>query len=599
MTADPATSDRPASPDEAEPPSRLAGLPLFATATAPVAPAGLHAVPAVRADAGASSLAQPAAAADGSLAQPAAAADGSLARGPGTLAQPRQAAASALAQDPGTLAHLPSSVFAGSRPPAGPAPTDLPPGPPVQQAPGRLASSRATVPAGPVGTVDWAQVRAFRQQAAELLTAQLRDRSGLDEPARREIGRSLIVAMLRDHADSLLAEGAAAPSPPQEQALAAAIFDALFGLGRLQPLVDDPDVENVEITGCDQVHLVYGDGRVRPGPAVADSDEELIETLAFLAARSGGSERAFTPANPILDLTLHGGARLAARAWITPRPTVVIRRHRLTEVDLADLQRLGMVDGVLAEFLAAAVRANKTIVVSGPQGAGKTTLVRALCNEMDPWERLGTIETEYELGLHQMPERHHRIVAHEARPGTGERTAGGRAAGEITLDDLLYACLRLNLSRVIVGEVRGKEVIPMFKAMQAGAGSLSTTHAHDARAAIERLVTCALEAGPHVTQEYAYLQIASHIDLIVQIGVTDHTSRGGRKHRYVSEVIEVARGEGGRPAVSDLFAPGPDGWAVPRTRPSFLADLQSVGFDAGWLDQRDGNWTPPSTRPSS
>ena len=349
------------------------------------------------------------------------------------------------------------------------------------------------------------------------------------------------------------------------------------------------------------MHLVYGDGRVRPGPPVADSDEELIETLAFLAARSGGSsgsgERAFTPANPILDLTLHGGARLAARAWITPRPTVVIRRHRLTEVDLADLQRLGMVDGVLAEFLAAAVRANKTIVVSGPQGAGKTTLVRALCNEMDPWERLGTIETEYELHLHEMPERHHRIVAHEARPGTGERTAGGRAAGEITLDDLLYASLRLNLSRIIVGEVRGKEVIPMFKAMQAGAGSLSTTHAHDARAAIERLVTCALEAGPHVTQEYAYLQIASHIDLIVQIGVDDQTSRGGRKHRYVSEVVEVARGEGGRPAISDLFAPGPDGRAVPRTRPSFLADLQAAGFDPGWLDQRDGTWTSSGMAP--
>jgi len=443
--------------------------------------------------------------------------------------------------------------------------------------------------------VDWGQVRAFRQQAAELLTAQLRDRAGLDEPARREIGRSLVIAMLRDHADSLLAEGAPAPSAAQQQALATAIFDALFGLGRLQPLVDDPDVENIEITGCDRVHLVYGDGRVRPGPPVADSDEELIETLAFLAARSGGSsgsgERAFTPANPILDLTLHGGARLAARAWITPRPTVVIRRHRLTEVDLTDLQRLGMVDGVLAEFLAAAVRANKTIVVSGPQGAGKTTLVRALCNEMDPWERLGTIETEYELHLHEMPERHHRIVAHEARPGTGERTAGGRAAGEITLDDLLYASLRLNLSRIIVGEVRGKEVIPMFKAMQAGAGSLSTTHAHDARAAIERLVTCALEAGPHITQEYAYLQIASHIDLIVQIAVDDRSSRGGGKSRYVSEVVEVARGEGGRPAISDLFAPGPDGRAVPRTRPSFLADLRAVGFDTGWLGQRDGTWT--------
>ncbi|MHB8913308.1 MAG: ATPase, T2SS/T4P/T4SS family, partial [Lysobacter sp.] len=213
----------------------------------------------------------------------------------------------------------------------------------------------------------------------------------------------------------------------------------------------------------------------------------------------------------------------------------------------------------------------------------------------------------YELHLHQLPARHRRVVAHEARPGTGERTADGRAAGEITLDDLLYSSLRLNLSRIIVGEVRGREVIPMFKAMQAGAGSLSTTHAHDARAAVERLVTCALEAGPYVTQEYAYLQIASHIDLIVHIGTrtdshtgqhanaADRTSAtapgGGRMHRYVSEVIEVSRGEGGRPAVTDVFAPGADGRAVPRTRPSFLPDLQRAGFDPAWLDQTGGTWT--------
>jgi pilus assembly protein CpaF len=470
---------------------------------------------------------------------------------------------------------------------------------PLPVAPGAAASSddqmtEHRAAGGDRAGVDWAQVRAFRQQAAELLTVQLRDRGGLDEDSRREIGRALIVTMLRDHADALLAEGAPTPTPAQESALAEAIFAALFGLGRLQPLVDDEQVENIEITGCDRVHLVYGDGRVQPGPPVADSDEELIETLAVLAARSGGQsgsgERAFSPANPILDLTLHGGARLAARAWITPRPTVVIRRHRLTDVDLDDLRALGMVDDVLAQFLAAAVRAGRSIVVSGAQGAGKTTLVRALCAEMDPWERIGTIETEYELHLHQMPERHQRVVAHEARPGTGERTADGRAAGEITLHDLLYASLRLNLSRIIVGEVRGREVIPMFQAMQAGAGSLSTTHAHDARAAVERLVTCALEAGPHVTQEYAYLQIAAHIDLIVHIGVDDRTHVGGRKHRYVSEVLEVGRGEGGRPAITDVFMPGPDGRAVPGTRPSFLTELQHAGFDPAWLEQTAGTW---------
>jgi pilus assembly protein CpaF len=613
VTSEP-TAERLLAPDS-EPVNRLAGLPLFATVqSAEQPPPRLAAVPSpiapqhqtpvhetpphdlaprpdAAADSAAAGLAHSPVPPLASLARPLEATAAAAGAAPTTLARELPDGAAGLAREPLLaavgLAHQPQGGLAG------PAPLSTPTA--VPGLPDHAGARREPPPHAHTGSgVDWAQVRAFRQQAAELLTGQLRDRTGLDEASRREIGRALIVAMLRDHADNLLAEGGSPPSPAQEHALAGAIFDALFGLGRLQPLVDDPAVENVEITGCDQVHLVYGDGRVQPGPPVADSDEELIETLAFLAARSGGrsgsGERAFSPASPILDLTLHGGARLAARAWITPRPTVVIRRHRLTDVDLDDLRRLAMLDDALVAFLSAAVRAGKTIVVSGAQGAGKTTLVRALCNEMDPWERIGTIETEYELHLHELPDRHRRVVAHEARPGTGERTTDGRAAGEITLDDLLYSSLRLNLSRVIVGEVRGREVIPMFKAMQAGAGSLSTTHAHDARAAIERLVTCALEAGPHVTQEYAYLQIASHIDLIVQIGVDDQTSAGGRKHRYVREVIEVARGEGGRPAITDVFGPGPDGRAVPRTRPSFLSDLERAGFDAAWLDSHTGTW---------
>ncbi len=446
--------------------------------------------------------------------------------------------------------------------------------------------------AAPTGEVDWGQVRAFRQQAAELLTAQLRDRPGLDEATRREIGRALIVSMLNDRVDSLIAQGTPAPTPAAQHALSTAIFDSLFGLGRLQPLVDDPDVENIEIRGYDRVHLVYGDGAVQVGPPVADSDEELIETLAFLASQSG---RAFTPLNWELDLRLHGGHRLAARAWRCPRPTVVIRIHRYTDIDLGDLQRLGMVDGVLAHFLGAAVRAGKAIVVSGEQGAGKTTLVRALCSAMDPWESIATIETEFELHLNEMPARHYRVVPYEGRPGSGERGLDGRSAGEVTLDGLLYSVLRTNVSRIIVGEVRGPEVIPMLKAAQSSTGTLSTTHAHSARAAIDRLATCALESGPHVTSEFAYLLIAGGIDLIVQIGVQDDTHTGGRKHRYVSEVLEVAPGEYGRPALSDVFTPGPDGRAVPRTRPSFLADLERVGFEPAWLDQTSGTWTD-STR---
>ena len=187
-------------------------------------------------------------------------------------------------------------------------------------------------------------------------------------------------------------------------------------------------------------------------------------------------------------------------------------------------------------------------------------------------------------------------MPYEGRPGSSERGIDGRSAGEVTLDGLLHSVLRTNVSRIIVGEVRGAEVIPMLKAAQSSTGTLSTTHAHSARAAIERLATCALESGPHVTSEFAYLLIAGGIDLIVQIGMQDDTHAGGRKHRYVSEVLEVAQGENGRPALTDVFTARPDGRAVPRTRPSFLADLQRAGFDPAWLDHSSGTW--PSSIPA-
>jgi len=185
------------------------------------------------------------------------------------------------------------------------------------------------------------------------------------------------------------------------------------------------------------------------------------------------------------------------------------------------------------------------------------------------------------LHLHKLPERHRRQVSFEARPGSGERAPDGRPAGEIDLDELVADSLRFNLSRLIVGEVRGPEVLAMFKAMQSGAGSMSTTHAHSARAAIERLVTCAMEAGPHVTDAYGYRQVGSHINLIVQTAMrTAGDHRRPTRTRYVAEVVAVEAGENNRPATTSLWAPDPvTGRAVPGTLPSaWAADLAGFGF---------------------
>jgi pilus assembly protein CpaF len=433
-----------------------------------------------------------------------------------------------------------------------------------------------------IGT-DWALVARLRTQASERLSASLGEEPGhLNRDAQQELGRSIIIDLLQTEAQQHLSAGNGSWSTSEQHAVAKAVFDALFGLGRLQPLVDDDRIENIIITGHDTVRLELTDGTIIPGEPVADSDSELIEFLVFLASRSELNARPFSPAQPRLHLRLDGGCRLAAAAWVTSRPSVVIRRHRLRRVSLDDLVELNALTPLAASFLSAAVRARKSIVVAGPQGAGKTTMVRALCAEIPPHEAIGTFETEYELHLHEMPDQHPIVHAWEARPGSGEHGADGRQAGEFSIDEALYDSFRFNLSRQIVGEVRGREVIAMIKAMESGAGSISTTHAGNAQAALRKLVTCAMESRAHVTHEYATRAIAENIDLVVQLQLETTLLAGGaaRRDRWVSEILAVTPGEREKGyATTHVFRSGAGRIAVAGVLPDEYRDLERHGFD--------------------
>lgn len=441
---------------------------------------------------------------------------------------------------------------------------------------------------------DPAVVRQVRRVVAERLAARLQVEQITDHATRRELARSLVADELSDRARQRVRDGVEPWTAPTEIGLAAAVMADLFGLGRLQPLVDDPDVENIEVDGHDSVWISYADGHDRPGPAVADSDEELIEMIQLLAARSGSTERTFSSTHPALHLRLDDGSRLAAMAWTTPRPHVVIRRHRVRDVDLDDLVRLDTLDTALAAFLRAAIGAGKNIVVTGLQNAGKTTLIRALANEFAPMERFATIEKEYELHLHDLPHRHPRVVAMEGREGSAEKDAHGRRAGEVTLTDLVTDALRMNLRRIIVGEVRGPEVLPMLEAMSTGDGSLCTLHARTAQHAIDRIVTLCLSAGVSMTEAFAYRLLAGSVDLVVHVNLLDESATGGPKHRFVSHVVEInGLGESHRPATTAVFGPGGDGRAVPLHRPGCLDDLVRAGFDPTFLDHSDGTWSAP------
>lgn len=477
------------------------------------------------------------------------------------------------ANEYGDLTRLP--LFAQSAPSGSDQARALPP------RAGRIMETMAVSTSYESVEVDWHLVAALRSQASEQLSQTVAaERGRLDRSAQEELGRSIVLDLVESAMAEAVNAGAAAWSPAHQDGLARAVYDALFRLGRLQPLVDDDRVENIVIAGHDRVMLELIDGSLIDGPAVADSDEELVDFLVFLASRSEVNARSFSEAQPRLHLRLDGGARLAAAAWVTPRPSVVIRRHRLMEVTLDDLVEREMMTPIAASFLRAAVRARRSIVVAGAQGAGKTTLVRALCAEIDAFEALGTFETEYELHLGEL-DRHKIVHAWEARPGSGERGPDGRMAGEFTLDEALIDSFRFNLSRQIVGEVRGREIWAMIKAMESGTGSISTTHAADAVAAIRKLVTCAMEAGSHVTHELATSKLAATVDLIVQVSLeTGHHDGRSHRHRRVAEIVALEPGERETGyATTHVFTPDATGNAVPGVLPESYRALAAHGFD--------------------
>ena len=263
-----------------------------------------------------------------------------------------------------------------------------------------------------------ALAKAIRELVAEdLATPQA---IGLVADDRREFARRQVFAHLDDLTAGTNGEWLSGEISGDEQLIAQTVLDALFGMGKMQVLIDNPEIENIDINGCDRVWVTFADGSKRLMPPIAESDRELVDLIRSAASRFGLSERRFDLARPELDLRLPDGSRLSALMAVTERPVVSIRRHRFSDLSLSELIGLGTIDADLASFLRAAVRARKNIVVSGAMNSGKTTLLRALAAEIPPRERIVTIEQAFELGLGTVPERHPDLVALEARQANVE-----------------------------------------------------------------------------------------------------------------------------------------------------------------------------------
>ena len=395
-------------------------------------------------------------------------------------------------------------------------------------------------------------------------------RARLSLSDERALARKLLADELRRLAADAYSAGQAPLEEHTEDAVTAAVLDRLHGLARLQPLLDDPSIRDIHISGSDRVWLTLRDGTKERGPAVAASDDELVDLIATAARRLGRSERRWDHAQPELNLQLPNGDRLHALMAVSGRPTVTVRRHDFDIHRVDQLVDRGVCDDLLAGFLTAAVKARANLIVAGGTGTGKTTMLRCLINEIDAEERLITVEDSLEIGLERFEDLHPDHETLEAREANTE------GVGAFTLADLVRSALRMDPHRVIVGEVRGAEVLPMLLAMSQGNdGSMCSIHADSSKGVFGRLAMYAAMAPERLTPEVTNLLVANAVDLIVHLGWVE----GDRRITSVRQVTGAV--EGAQIVSNELWRPDPTGAAVPAAPPSreLVDKLDRYGFD--------------------
>jgi pilus assembly protein CpaF len=361
------------------------------------------------------------------------------------------------------------------------------------------------------------------------LAADLRDRllAGAADPDAPE-GLTERIRALVDREAAVLDAGSRAE-------LAGRIAERAFGLGPLEPLLNDPAVEEVMVCGTSPAWVERG-GRLERTAVRFEHERDVREAIERILAPLG---RRVDEAEPLCDARLPDGSRV--NVVIPPLaldgPVLTIRRFRRRGFTAGELVANGTLTHPLLDFLARAVRARATVLVCGGTGSGKTTTLNALSEFIGAGERVVTIEDAAELRLRQP-----HVIRLEARPPNLE----GR--GEVTIRRLVRNALRMRPDRMVVGEVRGPEALDMLTALSTGHdGSLSTIHAGTPAEAIRRVETLALMAGLGLPHAALQEQVADAFDLVVcQARAAD----GTRRVVSVAEVVRVAAG----PAVRELYS---------------------------------------------
>lgn len=356
----------------------------------------------------------------------------------------------------------------------------------------------------------------------------------------------------------------------EKQQICDEVLDEVFGLGPLEPLLQDPTISDILVNGSKQVY-VERKGLLEMTTVTFRDDQHLLRIIDKIVSQVG---RRVDESNPMVDARLSDGSRV--NAIIPPLaldgPVMSIRRFSQDKLMPADLvERKALTQGMM-ELLEAAVKAHLNIIIIGGTGAGKTTLLNALSFFINPKERIVTIEDAAELQLKQP-----HVVRLETRPPNLE------GHGAVRQRELLINSLRMRPDRIVVGEVRGAEALDMLQAMNTGHdGSLTTIHANSPRDGISRLEVMVSLANASMQLVSIRQQIASAVNVLVQAA---RMSDGSRR---VVNLTEVTGMEGEVVTLQDIFVfekrgLSPDGrvmgrFAATGIRPKFYEKLLAAGI---------------------
>ena len=335
--------------------------------------------------------------------------------------------------------------------------------------------------------------------------------------------------------DFLLGQENAPLTTSEKQQLIRQVLDEIFGLGPLEEIMRDPLITDVLVNGPEQIY-VEREGTLSEVDARFRDAAHLTQVIQRIASKVG---RRIDEGSPMLDARLEDGSRV--NAIIPPLslvgPALSIRRFAAETIDAEQLIEFGSMSPEMCTFLRAAVQCKMNMIISGGTGSGKTTLLNVLSRWIPPSERVITIEDAAELKL----QREH-VLALETRPANIE------GKGEVTTRDLLRNTLRMRPDRIVIGEVRGAETLDMLQAMNTGhEGSMTTVHANSTRDALRRVENMVSMAGLKFPVDVIRDQMASTLDLVVQVG---RLTGGPRKVVSVAEIVGI---EGKVVLLQDLF----------------------------------------------